>query len=421
MFGGAQTTTLAPIFSSSQIENVSPKFLFDGPEDAMAALAGHLRCSSSTSTTADLTGRVLAENVVADRDSPAADVSAMDGYAVRLSDIQTDTPIPVRGESAAGSEPPPMSPGAAIRIFTGAIVPQGAEAVVKREDTRESGDEILLLPSAAASRPGEHIRRAGENAETGNTVLGSGTLVTAAQRATMTNFGAGEAAVFDPVRVAVLTTGDEVGDFEKEPPQPWQLRNSNRASVRAMLDPHRWIQCDSVGHCIDDPVALKEAITRLLGDHDAIALTGGVSMGDYDHVPDVVQEVGGQIVFHGLPIRPGKPILGAATVDGKLILGLPGNPVSATIGAHRFLIPLLAKMSGQTRWQRPRATVRLTNPGEKTIPLHWMKLVRLEKTGLAEVVVSQGSGDLVSLGQSDGYVSVPPGESGEGPWPYFAW
>ena len=144
-------------------------------------------------------------------------------------------------------------------------------------------------------------------------------------------------------------------------------------------------------------------------------------MGDYDYVPDIVRSVGGEVVFHGLPVRPGKPILGAATSDGKLIVGLPGNPVSATIGCHRFALQLLAKKSGQTNWIPQQPTVRLTNPGTKTIPLHWMRLVSLVETGIAQGVQSKGSGDLVSLGQSTGYVELPPGESGEGPWPYYPW
>jgi molybdopterin molybdotransferase len=152
-----------------------------------------------------------------------------------------------------------------------------------------------------------------------------------------------------------------------------------------------------------------------------VILTGGVSMGDYDYVPDVVREVGGEIVFHGLPLRPGKPILGAATSIGKLIVGLPGNPVSATVGCRRMVLPLLAKMSGQINWLPPRPMLRLLGGGDKAIPLHWMRLVRLTGDGVCEPVLSQGSGDLVSLGNSDGFVETPPGAVGEGPWPYYSW
>ena len=135
----------------------------------------------------------------------------------------------------------------------------------------------------------------------------------------------------------------------------------------------------------------------------------------------MVPASGSEIVFHGLPIRPGKPILGAATAEGKLVLGLPGNPASVTIGAHRFAIPLLAKITGQRDWRPPCRVVRLSGVGDQSIPLHWLRLVRITGPGIADPVTSRGSGDLVSLGQSSGYVAMPPGASGEGPRPYHAW
>ena len=150
-------------------------------------------------------------------------------------------------------------------------------------------------------------------------------------------------------------------------------------------------------------------------------MTGGVSMGDYDYVPDVIRDVGGDVVFHGLPIRPGKPVLGAATDDGKLLMGLPGNPVSATIGCQRLTMPLLARLAGITSWLPHPIVVRLNDAGEKTIPLHWMRLVRMVDHGVCVPVFSQGSGDLVSLGQSDGFVELTPRSSGEGPWPFYGW
>jgi molybdopterin molybdotransferase len=367
-----------------------------------------------------LIGRTLARDVVADRDSPAADVSAMDGYAVRLADVQCDEAIAVSGESAPGAPPPQLTPGSAVRIFTGAIVPEGSEAVIKREDTEESGDSIRFRQSALGTAPGDHIRRAGENAAAGSTVLAAGTRVTAAGHATMANFGAYRADVHRPVRVSMITSGNEVGLFDNDHPRPWQLRNSNRFSITSVLA-RPWLEVVATDHCQDDSEQLAETLRSRLAQSDAVILTGGVSMGDYDYVPEVVQACGGEVVFHGLPIRPGKPILGAATDDGKLILGLPGNPVSATIGAHRFAIPLLAKMSGQLDWQPPCPVVRLSGAGEQSIPLHWLRLVRICSAGIAEPVISQGSGDLVSLGQSSGYVAMPPGAHGEGPWPYYAW
>jgi molybdopterin molybdotransferase len=332
---------------------------FEYPDDAIRELAERLSIARVDPDRAGGVVRVLARPVVADRDSPAADVSAMDGYAIRIGDLGRTEPVPIDGESAPGAPPPEMPDEGVVRIFTGAIVPRGAEAVVKREDTEELDGAIRFRSSAASTGAGEHIRRAGENAKAGSIVLTPGKPITAAQRATMANFGCFEPDVYQPVKVCLITTGDEVGLFADDLPQPWQLRNSNRISLTSLLEPIPWVRIEHVDHCRDDRAALLRLMSERLEQVDAILLTGGVSMGNYDYVPDVVRDLGGTVVFHGLPIRPGKPILGAATKAGKLLLGLPGNPVSATIGCRRMAMPLLAKQSGQEMWLTPCPVVRL--------------------------------------------------------------
>lgn len=394
---------------------------FDHPDTALRALAESLTLVPIEASQPPISGRVLASPVIADRDSPAADVSAMDGYAVRLADLKGDQALPVQGESTPGSPPPQARAGAVVRIFTGAIVPNGYDAVVKREDTEEERHSIRLRIHTDLVEPGMHIRRAGENARAGSSVLSPGISVTPAARAAMANFGCERIDLFAPVRVSLVTTGDEVGDFSERTPQPWQLRNSNRASVSSLLESIPWIRVVHVDHCPDDRDALANRLRTYLIQSDAILLTGGVSMGDYDHVPEVIQELGGEIVFHGIPMRPGKPILGAATKTGQLLMGLPGNPVSSLVGCRRMALPLLAKMAGLASWMPIPTWVRLRNPDSRQIPLHWMRLVQLVDSGLAELVDSLGSGDLVSLGHSSGFVELPPNTCGEGPWPYLSW
>ena len=397
------------------------KFAFDHPDDAVQALAQRLQPVTDTEVdSGDFLGRVLASSVTADRDSPAADVSAMDGYAIRLSNLSQDE-VKVSGQSVPGSPPPTMAEGTVIRIFTGAIVPPECEAVVKREETEELENSIRFRADAHRISSGENIRRAGENAAAESNVVPRGSLVSPATIATMANFGCRSIDVLRRVRVSILTTGDEVGEFEDEAPQPWQLRNSNRAALAALIQQYPWLQLARCDHCGDDQQALTEKLSESLSDSDAVLLTGGVSMGDYDYVPDVIKSLEASIVFHGLPIRPGKPILGAASKSGKLIMGLPGNPVSSIVGCRRMGLPLLRKLSGQIEWQPKAATVTLINPSTKTIPLHWMKLVRLDGNGIASEIASMGSGDLVSLGKSTGFVEVAKNESGSGPWPYHAW
>lgn len=394
---------------------------FEFPNDALLALSEKLHTVATESLDSAHQGRVLASSVTADRDSPAADVSAMDGYAIRMTQASQTTTLPIHGESAAGSPGQEMPSDGVLRIFTGAIVPQGCDAVIKREDTEELESEIRLKLDPSEISKGQHIRRAGENAPKGSTVLQPGIEINGAHKATMANFGSSTVDVFRPVRVTILTTGDEVGNFQEEAPMPWQLRNSNREAIATLLAAHNWISIVSVEHCIDDQKQLHDTLIDRLKASDAILMTGGVSMGDYDYVPDVIKDLGGDIVFHGLPIRPGKPVLGAATKDGKLLLGLPGNPVSATMGCQRLGIPLLAFIAGKNNWLPKVPVVKLKDGGQKSIPLTWLRLVKLVDHGTAEPVITQGSGDLVSLGNSDGFIEVPPHETGEGPWPFHAW
>lgn len=399
---------------------MTASFAFDTPDDALRALVSKLSVVPGEGRSGPRSGAVLAESAVADRDSPAADVSAMDGYAIRLEMIRHSERIPVSGESLPGSPPPVMKPGAVVRIFTGAVVPAGCDAIVKREDTLEQGGEICWRPGSLKTSAGDHIRRVGENIRRGDIAIRRGVVIGAAEHALLTHFGYTRCKLHRPVRVSLLTTGDEVLRADASP-EPWQLRNSNRAALESMLEGLGWVDVVTIGHASDERAALQASIENAVGDSDATILTGGVSMGDYDFVPEIIRKLGAEVVFHKLPIRPGKPILGAATADGKLILGLPGNPVSATIGCQRFAVPLLAKMSGQTDWLKCHPLVNLANPGEKTLPLHWLRAVKLIEHGVAEVVPSRGSGDLVALAGSSGFVEIPPHKGGVGPWPYHAW
>lgn len=393
---------------------------FETPDDAVRALAGRLATVSHETSDGAFAQRVLAGGISADGDSPAADVSAMDGYAVRMTDLERDGEIRVAGESAPGAPPPELPPGSVVRIFTGAVVPAGGEAVVKREETIESGATIRWRGEARSVAPGSNIRRAGENTRRGDRVMDAGQPLTPPRHAAAAAFGVVSPDVYRRVRVCLVTTGDEVLDPHVTP-EPWQLRNSNRAAIASMLCRHGWIAAGVHRHVRDDRDELAEAFRQALATSDAVILTGGVSMGDRDHVPEICERLGAETVFHRLPIRPGKPILGAATDAGKLILGLPGNPVSATLTCYRFALPLLAKMAGRVDWMPHRPVVTLATPGVKTLPLWWMRPVRLVAHGLAEPIASKGSGDLVALTQSDGFVELPPGATGEGPWPYFAW
>lgn len=364
-------------------------------------------------------GRVLAQPLVADRDNPPMDVSAMDGYAVRLSDLRGE-PLKVVGVVAAGSPPIDLPPQTAVRIFTGGPVPSAADAVVRREDTDATGDQVMIRMPPSDLRFGLNIRRRGENIRERQGLLAIGTHLTAAPMSAVASFGESQLSVYSKVRVAILNTGDEL-IAPGLPVQAWQIRDSNGPVLEAFLRKETWIDVVHRRSVGDQLATLVTALNEQAASADAILLTGGVSMGDYDYVPDAILQCGGKIVFHRLPIRPGRPILGAIGPNGQLIVGLPGNPVSVAITAKRFALMLLRKLGGLRVEPSPNFSVHLTNPDARSLDLLWYRLVRLAGDGQGELLDSRGSGDLVSLAVSDGFVEIPAGQTGVGPWKYFSW
>ncbi len=363
-------------------------------------------------------GRVLAEPVSADRDSPPHDVSAMDGYAVRLADL-TPGRVPVAGEIAMGSEPPALPPGQALRIMTGACVPPGTEAIVVREHVREAADSFVLQVPNDEIRPGQHIRRRGENLSAGAEVVPTGTTIGPHVAAALAAFGGARPWVRRRVRVAVVVTGDELLAADSAP-TPWQIRDSNGPALATLLAELPGVETISVEHVRDDAPRLTESLGAALERADALFVTGGVSMGVHDHVPDAVVACGGEVVFHRLPIRPGKPVLGAVGPRGQAILGLPGNPVSVLIAGRWFGVAALRRLAGLPD-ELEACGLELLNPGPKRVGLWWFRPVRCETANRAEVVASRGSGDMVSTARSDGFVLTPPHAEGVGPWPFTPW
>ena len=438
-------------------------FAFDSPAAAVAGMISRLAGANRPPETIAFDtahGRVLAEDVLADRDSPAFDYSAMDGYAVHAADVDAAWRIAETGatltlavvsESRIGT-PPPILPGAsrrdgttatAIRIVTGAAIPDGADAVVRREDVVEHAGgsaahgehvtSISIAPNVAARggvHAGDNIRRRGENARARDVVLPAGTMLTAAALGTLAAVGCVRPLVRPRLRVAVITTGDELVP-PAATPGPYQIRNSNAAVIHAVLAPRAWIEVVTIPghqtmHAADDAGAMDAVLRAAIEHCDAIVLTGGVSMGHRDPVRAAVEHVsggGGEIVFHGLPQRPGKPMLGAVVrrangatgsqpVPALPIFGLPGNPISAMVTCTRIVLPVLAALAGlsaaRARALGTQGLVRLANPDGKSLDLWWHRLVRLNAAGEAELIDARGSGDIIAGGRSDGFVELPP-------------
>lgn len=394
-------------------------FAFQSPGAAIRAMTSRLeRIGVEPVALNEASGRVLADPVVADRPSPACDVSAMDGYAVRLSDLDGREMV-VAGEVAIGHPPPEMPSGAVLRIFTGGPVPPGCDAVIPRERVEEQPDAIRLSTDIKIE-PGQHIRRRGENGRADETIVASGAPISPSVAGALAACGVAEPRVHQRLRLEAIVTGNEVQDVAAKV-EPWQLRDSNGPALTALFATRPWVDWRGVVHATDDRACLRDVIAAALADSHALLLTGGVSMGDYDFVPAILAELGCETIFHKLPIRPGKPALAAIGPQRQAVLGLPGNPVSVMTTARRLALPALRHRAGFAQADPPAPTVTLTNPDDKQLALHWSRPVRLLANGQAELIATRGSGDIISAARGDGFVEIPANQAGPGPWPFHSW
>ncbi len=395
------------------------QFRFSSPQDAIDALLESIGpVAAETVGWQEAVGRVLAAPVTSDRESPPSDTSAMDGYAVRIADLARGD-IPVAGEVRIGRPTPPMPIGSALKIVTGAPVPAEADAVIPRELTVEHPLHFALVTDASSIMPGANIRRRGENLPAGAQVMPAGTRITPAVMSALATFGVDSPRVHRRVRIGILITGDELLDIRSSP-LPWQIRDCNGPVLTSLVKLCPWLELVTCRRSADDQQAIAHSLNALLDDCDALLITGGVSMGDYDYIPDIVTGAGAKVIFHGLPIRPGQPVLGAVNAGGKLIMGLPGNPVSVMTCACRFARPALARLAGFSALH-PALSVNVVDSDQKRIGLWWYRPVTLADTDAAQLVPSRGSGDMVSAARSDGFVEIPPDSPSSGRRPFYRW
>jgi len=289
-------------------------------------------------------GRVLARPVVAASALPPFDNSAMDGYALRQCDLASDGPwhLPVKGRIAAGDRRAVvLGPGEAARIFTGAPIPAGADAVVMQENVTRSGDQITL---SVRPRPGQNIRRRGEDLDLGALAFGAGVALTPPRLALLAGCGVPNVAVHRRVRVAILSTGDELA----EPGNPLvagQIYNSNRVLLRATLVRLPWADLTDLGILPDDPAVIRTAIRAAALSHDVVISSGGVSAGEEDHILDALRAEAAELDVLKVAIRPGKPLT-VGRLGGALYFGLPGNPYAAAITFAQIARPALRRVAG---------------------------------------------------------------------------
>jgi len=364
----------------------------------------------------DALGLVLAEDVSADRDVPPFRNSAMDGYAVRADDVaRAPAQLRVVGEVAAGGFPDrAIGRGEAMRIMTGAPMPDGADTVVRVEDTDNRSDVVTIT---AATPKGLSVRQAGEDLRKGETILTSGTVVRAAEIGLLASVGKAMVRVFKRARVAVLSTGDEIVDVDA-PIARGQIRDANRYSLASAIraaGAEPWVR----GIVRDTPDALRAALREAMS-ADAIVTSGGVSVGDHDHLKPVLSELG-SIDFWAIAIRPGRPLAFGELRDGERrvpIFGLPGNTVSSLLTFELFVRPALLRMQGRHNVTRPRARARLLEPVDKIKSLRFFaRGIYDADAGTVTTTGPQGSGILRSMSLANCLIDLAEGreryEAGE--------
>lgn len=346
-------------------------------------------------------GRWLASDLPALRDQPWADLSAMDGYAIRAA--EWPGPWHIIGESkAGGAMPPALSAGESCRIFTGAPLPLGADTVLIQEDARLDGD--LLHPKGPAPSAGRHVRPAASDFRSGRTLLSQGTWLGAAQIALAVLGGHGALPVGGRPRVALLSTGDELVP-PGAPTPPGALPSSNAPMLAALLTS---LPCDVIdlGIVPDTLDAMTAAFANAAGAH-VIVSTGGASVGDHDLVRPAFTQAGGSLDFWKIRMRPGKPLM-AGTLGDAVFLGLPGNPVSAFVTATLFLLPLVRHIAGALDPLPRCATATLAAPLPGTGDRDDYLRAFHNQTGMI-ALTSQDSAATAALAQADSLILRPAG------------
>ena len=359
-------------------------------------------------------GRVIACDVIASELVPPFDNTAVDGYAVRASDVaRADvTPVELRvvGEVAAGaSTDRVLGAGEAIRIMTGAPIPAGADAVVMVEDSEMVAADVVRLSASVES--GSSVRPAGDDVRPGEVVVTAGTLVTPQVLGVLAMVNAQTVSVFPKVRVAVLSTGDELVDDGREL-APGEIRESNRRMLAASL---REVGCEvtDLGTVRDDEDALEAVLRQAAKSHDVVVSSGGVSMGDYDVVKAVLGRIA-DMRWMQVAIKPAKPFA-FGLLGGTPVFGLPGNPVSSFVSFEMFARPALRQMMGHRRLARP-SVVGVADDGLNRRPDGKTHLMRVNATfgedGRCHVVPvrAQGSHQLAATAGADAIAVVPDGE-----------
>ena len=387
-------------------------------DDALAELLGCANTLDGVDTVAtfDADGRVLAQDLVSALQVPSFDNSAMDGYAVRCADLAAGVALPVSQRIPAGSSPAPLAAQTLARIFTGAPVPSGADAVVMQEDCVLQADGRVMVNGPVTA--GQWIRRSGEDIELGATILLKGERLSPAELGLAASMGMNSLQVARRPKVALFSTGDELvmpGEVVPQDMRPGAIYNSNRFFLKALLT-RLGCEVTDLGIVPDQRQATIDALAGAAQQHDLILTSGGVSVGEEDHVKPAVQVLG-QLDLWQINLKPGKPFAygyvsrGGVNGQGAHFIGLPGNPVSGFVTFLMLVRPFVLRLQGVSQFA-PLSIVA-------TSGFTWVRAdkrreflrVRLNAAGVLELFPNQSAAVLTSVAWGDGLVDNPPGQT----------
>jgi molybdopterin molybdotransferase len=381
------------------------------PSQADELIAQHLTCLPIESLPlAQCAGAVLRENIYAERDQPPFDRVTMDGIALDSRGLRDGVRrLRVQAMQAAG-DPPLTLAGrdCCIEVMTGTVLPGGCDAVVPVEQIRVSNGEAELAQDLAV-QPDLNVHKRGSDTRQGNLLLAAGERLGPPEIAIAAGAGMARIRVSSQPMLVVISTGSELIE-PGEPIQPHQIRRSNAYAIAAALRLHGF-QRVADDHIEDDAAELRRRVKFHLETHDVLVLSGGVSMGKLDLVPQVLEELGVRCVFHKVAQRPGKPLWFGIAGSGAAVLALPGNPVSTAVCVSRYVLPALAASQGQTPSPPERmalgAPVTVNPPLTLFLPIH----IEIDDWGRAWAMPTptNGSGDFTALAGTDGFVELPPG------------
>lgn len=347
-------------------------------------------------------GRTLADAQRVPADVPPADNSAVDGYALRCADLAGNRPLPVSARIPAGTPAPALAPGTAARLFTGSELPVGADAVVMQEDIDIGAGEIRIKTTVC---PGQNIRRRGQDLRRGDLALARGTRLRPQELGLLASMGIAEVPVLARPRVAVLTTGDELVE-PGQPLAPGQIYNTNRFTLLGLLTQAgcEVTVCETLR---DDRAATRTTLSRAAGSADLVLTSGGVSVGEEDHVRAVLEESGGLSLWR-LAIKPGKP-LAFGRVQDTPVLGLPGNPAAVLVTFLMVVMPFLRRCQGQPDPVQGERLPALFNVPSPSIRREFVRARKTLQDGRPqlEAYPNQSSGVLSSACWASGLAVVP--------------